>query len=139
MIKVLLMRKKQRERAIELASSYVNRLEKSLHNIDNTSILAAVLYGSYGRGDFHRGSDIDLLLIIDPLPTHPLRRLDLLYECVKGRIEPKAYTKKEFLTLINSHNPIALDALTHGIVLLDRGFWGKAQGKLKNKVSGVRY
>lgn len=143
MTKILTKRRKQREQAIQLALSYLDRLEDLLskRDIENPSILTAVLYGSYARGDFHQGSDIDLLLIVESLPADPLRRLDLLYECVKGKLEPKAYTRKEFLDMIRSRNPMALDALTNGVLLLDRGFWEQSQGTLKSKVqvSGTRH
>lgn len=134
MIKALKLRKKERERAIKQASTYLHRLKKLLSKKggSNNLIKLAVLYGSYARGDFHLGSDIDLLIIADCLPDHPLRRLELLYGCVEGEIEPKGYSRKEFLHLIRSHNSIAIDTLTNGIVLLDKGFWKEANKQLKN-------
>jgi len=126
MHRALARRRTEREHAIDMASAYLSRLDGLLEGF-----VAGVLHGSYARGDFHWGSDIDVLVIAEGLPAHPLRRLDLLYACVEGRIEPKGYSKEEFIGLMHARNPIAIDALKNGVVLLDRGFWGEVQEKFE--------
>ncbi len=76
-----------------------------------------VLYGSMARGDYNVWSDIDLLVISDRLPEHPLKRLEFLYSLTDIPIEVKGYTKDEFLKMIEKRNPLALDALTEGKVI----------------------
>jgi hypothetical protein len=85
-----------------------------------------VLYGSFDRGDFNLGSDIDVLIVSDSLPTHPLARSELLYRFVRGGIEPKGYTAAEFARMLRSNNPIALEAREHGITLWDDGLLSEA-------------
>ena len=43
----------------------------------------AVLHGSYARGDFGEWSNVDVLVVVKgPLPKSPLKRLDLVEECL---------------------------------------------------------
>ena len=117
MYKALKRREKEREKAIQLASEYVSRLKGDI------GVLAAILYGSFARGDFNYGSDIDVLIISDSLPRDTLKRIDLLYRYVQEGIEPKGYTQEEFLRIYHTNNPLAIDALENGEVICDNGFW----------------
>ncbi len=93
--------------------------------------LTGVLYGSMARGDYNVWSDIDFLVISDRLPKHPLKRLEFLYALTDIPIEVKGYTKDEFLKMIEKRNPLALDALTEGKVIVDDGFWELAKNKFE--------
>jgi hypothetical protein len=117
MYRALKRRKREREEAIRLATEYVRSLEKDI------GPLTGVLYGSFARGDFNLGSDIDVLIISNVLPDNALKRFDLLYCYVQGGIEPKGYTQNEFLKMYQLSNPLALDALENGELLSDNGFW----------------
>jgi predicted nucleotidyltransferase len=119
MYKALKRREKEREEAIQIASDYAQRLEKAIGS------LTGVLYGSFARGDFNLGSDIDVLIISNSLPEGFFKRIELLYHYVQGMIEPKGYTQTEFLNMLHSNNPLAIDALKNGEILLDNGFWQK--------------
>lgn len=90
-----------------------------------------ILYGSMARGDNNLWSDIDFLVISDNLPEHPLKRLEFLYSLADNPIEVKGYTRKEFLKMIEKRNPIALDALNEGKVVVDDGFWEVARDKFE--------
>ncbi|MBU4222614.1 MAG: nucleotidyltransferase domain-containing protein [Euryarchaeota archaeon] len=83
------------------------------------------------RGDNNLWSDIDFLVIFDNLPEHPLKRLEFLYSFADTPIEVKGYTKREFLKLIEKRNPLALDALVEGKLLVDDGFWEVARDKFE--------
>jgi len=108
-------RRRQQRDVQRLASDYVRQLR------DLLGPLTGVLYGSFARGDFNLGSDIDVLIICDSLPTDPMARSELLYRFVRAGIEPKGYTTAEFARMLHSNNPIALDACEHGITLWDDG------------------
>lgn len=100
-----------------------------------------VLYGSMARGDNNLWSDIDFLVISDKLPQNPLKRLEFLYSLTETPIEVKGYTKKEFLKMIENRNPIALDSIIEGIIIVDDGFWEIAEDKfedIKNKYELVK-
>jgi hypothetical protein len=117
LLKALEDRKREKEKAVRQAAAYFRRLS------ENVRIHAGVLYGSYARGDFNTGSDIDLMVIAEELPGHPLDRWELLYSCATGGIEPKGYTASEFMKLVEKKNPFALELLSCGVPLLDSGFW----------------
>lgn len=90
-----------------------------------------ILYGSMARGDYNVWSDIDFLLISDKLPEKPLERLELLYSFTDLPVEVKGYTRNEFLKMIERRNPLALDALVDGKVIVDDGFWEVAKNKFE--------
>ncbi len=91
-----------------------------------------VLYGSMARGDNNIWSDIDFLVISDKLPENPLKRLEFLYSLTETPIEVKGYTRKEFLKMIEKRNPIALDSLVEGKIIVDDGFWDIASNKFED-------
>lgn len=117
MHRALERRRREREEALQKATRYALTLKETL------GPLTAVLCGSFARGDFNLGSDIDVVIICDALPSHPLKRMEVLYACVDGGIEPKGYTRKEFLGLLRKGHPTAVDALAEGLVLCDDGYW----------------
>ncbi len=90
-----------------------------------------VLYGSMARGDYNVWSDIDFLVISDKLPENPLKRLEFLYSLTDTPIEVKGYTKNEFIIMIEKRNPMALDALVEGKVIVNDGFWEVARNKFE--------
>ena len=92
-----------------------------------------VLYGSMARGDNNLWSDIDFLVISDSdkLPQNPLKRLEFLYSLTEMPIEVKGYTKNEFLKMIEKRNPLALDSLVEGKMIVDDGFWEIAMNKFE--------
>ena len=111
MRRVLRERAREREEAIRLARRYARRLAKRL------GPLSAYLIGSYARGDFNQGSDIDMLIISDALPTHPLRRAEILYSCLLPGIEPRGYTGAEFRRLLEKGDPAAREAVEQGSII----------------------
>lgn len=123
MCRAIELRDDERKRVIRLSTEYVKKLENDI------GPFTSVLYGSYARGDFNIGSDIDILIISDNLPANMLERMELLYHYVEGGIEPKGYTKAEFSKMLNSNNPLVIDALKNGEVLSDDGFWRKVLKK----------
>ncbi len=95
-------------------------------------VFTGVLYGSMARGDYNVWSDIDFLVISDKLPENPLKRLEFLYSLTDTPIEVKGYTRKEFLQMMEKRNPLALDALVEGKVVVDDGFWETAKIKFED-------
>lgn len=59
-----------------------------------------ILYGSYARGDYREGSDIDLILISEDFSNHDYwSRIDLLSEAIYDVFEPievVGFTPKEW-------------------------------------------
>ena len=95
-----------------------------------------ILYGNFVRGDWHRGSDLDLLVISDNVPPSFKDRWDLLYTIVMDfPTEPHVYTVKEFEEMLSHGRMTALDALTEGITLYaDSKFLEKVNTMLKEVI-----
>jgi predicted nucleotidyltransferase len=113
MLEVLQKRKGQRAKSLDMARAYADGLRESLGKV------TAIVYGSVARGDFNLGSDVDVLIIAEVLPAHPLARMELLYSCLERPLEPKAYTLAEFQTLRDRGHPFIFTVLTEGIAVTD--------------------
>jgi hypothetical protein len=110
---VIYLRKKQRKNLLKKAENYLEKLRERL------GPLSGIVFGSVSRGDFNDASDIDILVIAEGLPAHPLRRFDILLDpCVPG-VDPKGYTPSEFKGLRQKGNPFVQLVLEEGIVLID--------------------
>jgi len=92
-MKILKQREKDRKKLIQMAVKYVKEARRQL------GPLTAILFGSISRGDYHSGSDIDILIISEGLPEHPLRRLAVLYEFAPPPVEPVGWKPQEWLRL----------------------------------------
>jgi len=110
---VLRRRKAQKEERIATARTYAERLRQRL------GALTAWLYGSVARGTFKDWSDIDVFIVAETLPSHPLQRNDLLYQDAPIGIEPKGWTKAEFERGLAKRDPALLAMLKDRIVLVD--------------------
>jgi HEPN domain-containing protein len=106
-------RRQQRKEWLETVKAYVQKLREMIGGV------TAIVYGSVARGDFNLGSDVDVLIIADGLPPHPLKRMELLYSCLKPPLEPKGYTLAEFRSLLTKRHPAIIGALEEGIVIAD--------------------
>ncbi len=75
--RIIEKRRALRDRAIEVAREFAECASSKLGEV------VAVLHGSYARGDFGEWSDVDVLVVVKgPLPKSPLKRLDLVEECL---------------------------------------------------------
>ncbi len=106
------MERKARWKALrELAEQFAQRAHEALGKV------TVWLYGSVARGDFNFWSDVDVLVVAENLPSHPLERLELLMSLAPVGVEPIGYTKEEFDALIKKHYP-NLTALLHEAICL---------------------
>lgn len=77
-----------------------------------------ILYGSFVRGDWHKGSDLDTLMVSNNVPSDFKDRRDLLYTVIMGfPVEPHVHTTQEFKEMLKHGRMTVLDALTEGITL----------------------
>lgn len=113
MHEVLRRRKAQQEERIATARTYAGRLRQRL------GALTARLYGSVARGTFKDWSDIDVFIVAETLPSHPLQRNDLLYQDAPIGVEPKGWTKAEFERGLAKRDPALLAMLKDRVVLVD--------------------
>ncbi|MEM2728432.1 MAG: nucleotidyltransferase domain-containing protein [Candidatus Bathyarchaeia archaeon] len=101
-------RRRLREKRILEAKEWASRISFKA---------TVILIGSYARGDFNLWSDVDILVISEEFVGSPVHRLENLdappgYQII-------ALTPKEFKRLIERREPIAMEAIEHGVVLRD--------------------
>jgi predicted nucleotidyltransferase len=84
-----------RKAIINIVRQYLAEVERA-----GIPVLAGVLYGSHARGDAHKESDIDLLVVSkEPAQRHATRNADLLWQLralVDFRIEPLLVDQKRW-------------------------------------------
>ncbi len=86
-----------------------------------------ILVGSYARGDFNVWSDVDVLLIAE-FTGSPLERLKSIDYPAGFEVIP--LTHDEFIRLFSKGNPLAMEALSTGVLLRDD--FGVSRLKLVN-------
>ncbi|MFQ6074568.1 MAG: nucleotidyltransferase domain-containing protein [Candidatus Bathyarchaeia archaeon] len=102
---------------------YIERLKGkvNLHTV--------IVFGSRVRGDYEPWSDVDLVIIADDL-SQGIERMRMFYSVERGAaIEPRPYTREEFLMAIEAIDITAWDSICDGVVILDDGFWKSAKEK----------
>lgn len=109
---ILAERRREQARLLALAREYVDRLTARLPGD------AAVVVGSVARGDFNVWSDIDVVVVAEGLPERALDRIGFLLEDAPAGIQPVGFSRAEFLSALAKRNPLAVEALERGVVLL---------------------
>jgi Nucleotidyltransferase domain. len=112
--KIIEERLKEREKAIEEAKEFALCISRKLGKI------TAILFGSYARGDFNVWSDIDVLVVAENLPRNPLKRFELVEECLKmyPRVESIIITVEELIKK-RGRDPAVTEAIQKGVILID--------------------
>jgi predicted nucleotidyltransferase len=105
-------RRAERAAAIDTARRYAEALETEV------PLAAAVVFGSYARGDFNTWSDIDVLVISDQFPEDGRGRFDLLWRHVEGGVSPVGWTVGEHNVRRQKRDPIAVEADAVGVAVL---------------------
>lgn len=114
------------DRMVDVLLNFFNRGE----------VTAIVLYGSYAEDREKQYSDIDLLIIIDKELSswREKKRIEvaLKREAVSlCPLSPRVMTEKEFLSALESYNPLVLNVLTSGKILRDTGFFEKVRDQFE--------
>lgn len=108
-------RRRERASVIEEARRFAEELSKVFGG------LAAILYGSYARGDFNLWSDVDLIVVVRDraVPGNPIRRLEPVLDLIPPNFEVKILTMSEFEKSIRRMNPVVLKILKEAVLLFD--------------------
>ena len=99
------------------------RYVRSLLSDRRLGVRAVVVMGSRARGEGKPWSDTDLL-VIARVPQHELPYTD---DAVRAGVELRAYTPEAFLKALWRLDLTALEAVHHGVILYDDGFWNEAR------------
>ncbi len=114
MADVLERRRIEREKLLELARAYAERLS------ERTALEAAVVAGSVARGDFNVWSDVDVVVVADGLPNRALDRATFLLEDAPPGVQPIGYTPSEFEHEVRRGNRLVLEAINSGVTVVGR-------------------
>lgn len=117
MAEVLARRRAERERMIELARTYLERLSARV------PVVAAAVAGSVARGDFNVWSDIDVVVVSDALPGRVPERSALLATDAPPGVQAVGYTREEFRRALARGDPLAASVVREGVVLRGGGFF----------------
>lgn len=96
-------------------------------------LVSVVLFGSFARGDAHRHSDVDLLLVVENLPNDWRQRslLELSFEQLGlqlGRpLQVTLVEPEEVRWAVNSIMPLLLEIREAYRCLLDRGVFFQSE------------
>jgi len=105
-------RRAEQAAAFDTARRYAEALATEVR------LSAAVVFGSYARGDFNTWSDIDVLVISDQLPDDSRARLDLLWRHVDEGVSPVGWTVEEHDARRRMRDPIAVEADAVGVAVV---------------------
>ena len=108
--KIVEARRRERERLIELARSYVEQLSGRL------PLVAAAVVGSVARGDFNVWSDIDVVVVADELPERTPDRMWLLVDGAPAGVQAVGFTPEEFRRARARRNPLATEPAAIALV-----------------------
>jgi len=86
-------------------------------------IRALIILGSRAKGRWNPGSDVDVLVIANNMPTGIRKKLALFDTMTFMGIESNGCTENEFLSRLEQLDLKALDAFYYGKVIYDDGFW----------------
>lgn len=98
----------------------LDRIVNRLRSLDPERI---VLYGSFARGDFHEGSDIDLIVILNTEERF-IDRIGRALQVVGVEdfdIEPLVYTPAEYEDMRQRRTALIQSVEREGKVLYERG------------------
>jgi predicted nucleotidyltransferase len=91
---------------------YLNRISSQI------KVHQAILFGSYAQDDYSPGSDIDIAIIAEDLPSDPGKRFAMLKDTILGLdLQPFAYTTEEWEKMVKTHSSFAREIVKKGKIL----------------------
>jgi predicted nucleotidyltransferase len=101
-------------------SHFQQELDRILAGLRRYRPRRVILFGSFARGDYHAGSDVDLLIIKETERPFIERIGDVLTLCDYSiSLEPLVYTPEEFEQMRRENNPFIEQALREGRVIYE--------------------
>ncbi|MEM2935722.1 MAG: nucleotidyltransferase domain-containing protein [Candidatus Bathyarchaeia archaeon] len=100
-------------------------LKSFLEEVKSLAPKCVILFGSYARGDFTEGSDIDLCVIAENLPKNELARRCLTGLYSTPKIRAIGFYPEEFLKYLTGLRFLAYDIVAEGKPIYDNGFFSE--------------
>ncbi|MFW6230880.1 MAG: nucleotidyltransferase domain-containing protein [Nanoarchaeota archaeon] len=132
--------------AIEIAYDFAKHMKKEFGDF----IKALVLFGSSAKRQERRGSDIDILVIVDDLSielsAEMVESYRLITEKIIGSVSQRLHiTSLKYVTFweyVREAHPVAVNVLREGVPILDTGFIAPLQqllhrGQIKPSVESM--
>ncbi len=116
---------KSRKELLKLANKFKDDVLKKYGD----TVKAVILFGSLPRGDFHKKSDIDILVIIDDTGKRlSLDQMDYEVKAMGNKISPQivtqpVWTLTEFWDMARIGHPLLFTIVRDGWALYDTGFF----------------
>ncbi|RLE79244.1 MAG: hypothetical protein DRJ51_08155 [Thermoprotei archaeon] len=108
--------------------------------LNKFEVVSVILIGSRARGDSLKGSDVDLLVILERCDMSYFERVQSIISLWKHRLVLNVfpYTTLETIRLTNRGFITVLDALEHGVIIYDNGFFSRLREKFREALkSGI--
>jgi len=100
-----------------------NKIVKRFINliINKFNLKKVIIFGSFARGDYHKGSDLDLI-IVGEFKERFIDRIGKIIELNDSDLEIDAmvYTEEEFQKMIQERRPFIEQVLEEGIVVYEK-------------------
>jgi len=100
-----------------------NKIVKRFINviIKKFNLKKIIIFGSFARGDYHKGSDLDLI-IVGEFKERFIDRIGKIIELNDSdlEIDVMVYTEEEFQKMIRERRPFIEQALEEGIVVYEK-------------------
>ena len=100
-----------------------NKIVKRFLNliIKKFNLKKIIVFGSFARGDYHKGSDLDLV-IVGEFKERFIDRIGKIIELNDSDLEIEAmvYTEEEFQKMIQERRPFIEQVLEEGIVVYEK-------------------
>jgi predicted nucleotidyltransferase len=100
-----------------------NKIVKRFINliIEKFNLKKIIIFGSFARGDYHKGSDLDLV-IVGEFKDRFIDRIGKVIALNNSDLEIEAmvYTEKEFQKMIQERRPFIEQVLEEGIVVYEK-------------------
>tara|TARA_Y100000034_G_scaffold136444_1_gene212949 strand:- start:3924 stop:4730 length:807 start_codon:yes stop_codon:yes gene_type:complete len=112
------------------------RFGKLIYNELGDFLSAMVLFGSTAKGKIKKGSDIDILVIIDDVHLSLNKEIVETYRIIIQKAVSKVDPDKlhvqtirltTFWEYVRSGDPVAINILRDGVALIDKGFFDPLQ------------
>ncbi len=121
----------------EALSRIIRELRRLAEALRGLRVRSVVLFGSWARGESLRESDVDVIIVAEGFEGLPFyEREYLVLRAYRGSLplEPWCYTPREVVESLEENPRIDLvDAVEHGIVVYDDGFWGRVRERYRGR------
>ncbi len=96
-------------------------LNKIIHSLIEYDPIKIILFGSFARGDYHAGSDVDLIIVKETKKRFTDRIGDVLELCDTDLVvEPLVYTPAEIEKMLSRDNDFIQSALREGLTIYEK-------------------